>query len=98
MEEGCLGEDVPEINGRRLQLGTTQRMIFVGCDPPPYLDPAALAHDVPMNEAEKVKEMEKRKKRKESSHGSLGANVEVAEEYVHPGYIGKNKGILQVSG
>ena len=97
IEEGCLGEDVPLINRRRLQIGMIQRMIFVEGDPPPFLDSNARPHDVPMNEEEKAKEMAKRKKRKDSSNSTLGPDVEAAEEYAHPGYIGKNKGIFQVS-
>jgi hypothetical protein len=64
MEEGCLGEDPPEINGRKLTLGSVQKMTFDVGDYGPFYEPRALRHDVPMTPEEIVIEKRKRKKQR----------------------------------
>ena len=96
MEEGCLGASPPTINGRTLVIGSTQKMIFEIGDPPPFNDLEALPHDRPMTEIEKGREMAKRARRKPIAE-IVNNNVdEVDDSYIVQGYVGKNKGILQV--
>ena len=102
IEEGCLGETPPTINGRQLTLGMMQKMIFEEGDPPPFNDPKALPHDTPMNQTQMAKELESRKRktkslpgRDEDVDGALQSQ-ELNAPYVVHGYVGKNKGILQV--
>lgn len=98
MEEGCLGPNPPDINGRRLTIGATQRMIFEDGDPQPFNDLKALPNDRPMTPAEVTKEKEKRQKKAQRSlTKEVNEDEEVVEApFIIPGYIGKNKGILQV--
>ena len=97
MEEGCLGPDPPSINGVALTIGMTQRMIFGPDDPPPFNDLKALPFDRPMTEVEVAKEQSKRLKKSQNSNEEE-AREEVADApFVVLGYVGKNKGIFQVS-
>ena len=101
IEEGCLGSDVPTINGQKLQVGMIQRMIFVEGDSPPHLDPGTLPHDRPMTEAEKAKEIIRRKKKSDAKQrtdesAAPADDADSDTSFIIPGYIGKNKGIFQV--
>lgn len=102
IEEGCLGETPPTINGKQLTVGMIQKMIFEEGDPPPFNDPKALPHDIPMNQTQMAKELETRKRKKktpqapdEDADGVLQSQ-ELNAPYVIQGYVGRNKGILQV--
>ena len=96
MEEGCLGASPTTINGRTLVIGSTQKMIFEIGDPSPFNDLDALPHDRPMTEIEKGREMAKRARRKPSAE-TVNNDVDEADDlYVVQGYVGKNRGILQV--
>ena len=53
MEHGCLGEDLPVIDGRKLAIGMLQKMIFQEGDPPPFQDLTALPNDRPITAEEK---------------------------------------------
>lgn len=103
IEEGCLGPALPEINGRTLTIGMTQRMVFSADDPPPFNDKKALPFDRPMTEEETVKEKLKRSKKSHNIPVQSNAGEELQEDiheapFVVQGYVGKNKGIFQVSG
>lgn len=54
MEEGCLGADPPTINGKKLTLGTVQKMTFDVGDEGPFYEPSAHRYDIPMTPAEIV--------------------------------------------
>ena len=97
MEVGCLGENVPVVGNKQLTLGMLQKMIFEEGDPPPFQDPTALAFDRPMTVIEKGKEVARsaKKKQQQEQEGEVVPTVE--PDFVVPGYIGKNKGIFQVS-
>jgi hypothetical protein len=75
IEEGCLGESPPIINGVQLSLGMTQTMVFREGDPPPFLDPKANPHAVPMNEAQIVKEKLKRLNAKKKADEEIAAST-----------------------
>jgi hypothetical protein len=101
IEEGCLGDNVPYIDGRQLGLGMTQRMVFAEGDAAPHLDPTALPHDRPMTEQEKGREVIRRQKKLAAKSRNDDAVVvgEVDEgdsPFIVPGYIGQNKGIFQI--
>ena len=101
IEDGCLGVSPPIINGRHLTVGMLQRMIFEPGDPLPFNDPKAHPYDIPMNEAQIAKEMEARRKRRKNPRAQdaevNGSNdTDLDAPYVIEGYVGKNKGILQV--
>jgi hypothetical protein len=111
IEEGCLGESPPIINGVQLSLGMTQTMTFKEGDPPPFLDPKANPYTVPMTEAQIVKEKQKRLNAKKKAAAEIAAStspvavavataaaalLEEEAPFVIPGYIGSNKGIFQV--
>lgn len=98
IEEGCLGESPPTIGGKQLTVGSVQKMIFEEGDPCPFNDPNALSHDVPMNAAQKAKEIESRRRRRRAPELAETTNEEedINTPYVVQGYVGKNKGILQV--
>jgi hypothetical protein len=103
MEEGCLGENPPFVNGRQLTLGSVQKMKFEVGDEGPFYEPRALRHDTPMSAEEIVKEKEKRKRKKPVSvsdndvEGEGGVDVGAQDApYVSQGFEGKNKGIKQI--
>ena len=54
IEEGCLGPDPPVLNGRKLTIGSVQRMIFEEGSPPPFQDPTVPPHDREMTVEEKI--------------------------------------------
>ena len=102
IEEGCLGDNPPIINGRQLTVGMLQKMVFQPGDPKPFNDPKAKPNDVPMNEAQAARELEIRRKRaKRAAPGDGTAygvhHQELDAPCIIEGYVGKNKGILQVS-
>ena len=97
IEEGCLGESPPTVRGKQLTVGDVQKMIFEEGDPCPFNDPTALPYDVPMNAAQKAKEMESRRRRRRAPElaGTLNEEEDINTPYVVQSYVGKNKGILQ---
>ena len=97
MEEGCLGSDPPSINGVALTIGMTQRMVFGPDDPPPFNDMKALPFDRPMTEAEVVKEQRKRSNKSRINNDEETKDESADAPFVVPGYVGKNKGIFQVT-
>ena len=102
IEDGCLGDNPPVVNGRQLTVGVLQKMVFQPEDPKPFNDPKAEPYDTPMNEAQVAKETERRKKigrRGPSADGATDETVDpdINAPFVIEGYVGKNKGILQVS-
>lgn len=102
MEEGCLGADPPIINGRKLTLGSVQKMTFDVGDPGPFYELRAPRHDAPMNPEEIAKEKKKRRKRilnvsNEVEEDGLAEEFPQDAPYIIPGFEGKNKGIKQVN-
>ena len=96
-----MGSDVPTINGQKLHIGMIQWMIFVEGDSQPHLDSGALPHYRSMAEAEKAKEIIRRKKKSDAKQRTdeSAAPADDADSdttFIIPGYIGKNKGIFQV--
>ena len=98
IEDGCLGETLITINGKQLTIGAIQKMVFEEGDPCPFNDPTAQPRDTPMNLAQRAKEIESRKRRKKTPDSADGSDEDagVNDLFVVPGYVGKNKGILQV--
>ena len=92
IEEGCLGTDVPIVNGLKLTIGVVQKMTFQVGDQPHFKDLNAIAYDREMNEAEKAKELIRRQKRSKTAY----VEAEDAEPFLIYGYVGQNKGIYQV--
>lgn len=101
MEVGCLGDNPPVINGRKLTLGSIQRMTFDVGDEGLFYEPRALRQDVPMTPEEIIIEKKKRKKQRRVINAEIegeGENLqeETMQDYVHHGFEGRNKGIKQV--
>ena len=101
IEVGCLGANVPTVSGRKLEVGSTQRMIFVEGDSPPFLDPTVSPYDTPMSEAQVAREEVRRQKKKESAKEKSNEDdenntTEPDAPFVIPGFIGKNKVILHI--
>jgi hypothetical protein len=103
MEEGCLGADPPTINGKKLTLGSVQRMTFEVGDDGPIYELGAPRYDIPMTPAEIVKEKEKRKRKKtiitaDNDVEGDGVREEISQNapYIIPGFERKTKGIKQV--
>lgn len=102
IEEGCLGADPPELNGRKLAIGSIQKMTFEEDSPPPFTDPNTPKFDREMTADEKIQVLEKARRSK-AQKLKKARNAMTAEEipdvqpsFVVQGYVGKNKGIFQI--
>ena len=101
IEEGCLGDDPPVLNGRRLAIGSIQRMVFEDGSPPPFQDQTVPPYDREMTAEEKIEALEKMRKsrlQKQKRSGQIVGDdiVDVQPSFIVTGYVGKNKGIFQI--
>ena len=101
IEEGCLGENPPVLNGCQLAVGSIQRMVFEDGSPPPFQDLSVPPYDREMTPDEKIEALEKMRKRrvqKQKKSGQIAGDdvVDVQPTFNVTGYVGKNKGIFQI--
>ena len=78
-----------------------QKMIFEAGDPPPFNDLKALPDDTPMNPIQRAKELESRHRKTRTvprtNEDVDGMNEDPNAPFVVSGYVGRNKGIFQVT-